>query len=228
MFTNNPSTALTYIQRFINEGEHQKQDFKYAINDSKKIARSLAAFSNTDGGRLLIGVKDNGSVVGVSSEEEYYMIEAAAEMYCKPAIEFESHSWNIDGKIVLEINVHKNQGNPISAPDKNDRWKVFIRVEDQNLLANSIFIKAWRNKQKDTPVVIKYTAKERVLIDYLHSYEHITITKFCKIAHISRKAAEKILINFITIDIISIVFTQTHTYYKLNPDYEGSDISFAT
>jgi predicted HTH transcriptional regulator len=45
------------LYKLIEEGEHQQQDFKYCINDSKKIAKSLVAFANTDGGRLLIGVK---------------------------------------------------------------------------------------------------------------------------------------------------------------------------
>jgi len=49
-----------YIKNLIEEGEHQQLDFKYEISDSKKIARSLVAFANTDGGRLLVGVKDNG------------------------------------------------------------------------------------------------------------------------------------------------------------------------
>ena len=64
--------------KMIAEGEHQRQDFKYCINDSRKIARSMVAFSNADGGRLLLGVRDNGSVAGVKSDEEYYMAEAAA------------------------------------------------------------------------------------------------------------------------------------------------------
>ena len=67
-----------YIYKLIEEGEHQQQDFKFEISDARKIAKSLSAFSNTDGGRLLIGVKDNGKIAGVRSEEEIYMIEAAA------------------------------------------------------------------------------------------------------------------------------------------------------
>jgi len=47
------------IYKLIAQGEHQQQDFKYCISDSRKIARSLVAFANTDGGRLLVGVKDN-------------------------------------------------------------------------------------------------------------------------------------------------------------------------
>lgn len=48
------------IEALIEQGEHQQLDFKFEVSDSKKIARTLSAFANTDGGRLLIGVKDNG------------------------------------------------------------------------------------------------------------------------------------------------------------------------
>ena len=56
------------IQKKIREGEHQQQDFKFRIDDSKKIAVSLVAFANTDGGRLLIGVKDNGRIAGCRTD----------------------------------------------------------------------------------------------------------------------------------------------------------------
>ena len=66
---------ISPIYKLIAQGEHQQQDFKFCINDSRKIARSLVAFANTDGGRLLIGVKDNGKIIGVRSDEEYYMLQ---------------------------------------------------------------------------------------------------------------------------------------------------------
>ena len=61
-----------FLLELIEEGEHEHQDFKFAITDSKKISRSIAAFANNDGGRLLIGVKDNGSIAGMKGDEEYY------------------------------------------------------------------------------------------------------------------------------------------------------------
>ena len=81
-------TDTDYIHTLIAEGEHQQQDFKFEISDARKIAKTLSAFANTDGGRLLIGVKDNGRIAGVRSEEEKYMIEAAAQLYCIPEIDY--------------------------------------------------------------------------------------------------------------------------------------------
>ena len=63
-----------YIESLIEQGEHEHQDFKYQITDARKIARSISAFANHGGGRLLVGVKDNGSIVGVSSDEEIYKV----------------------------------------------------------------------------------------------------------------------------------------------------------
>ena len=60
-----PHKAPNYIEKLIEQGEHQHLDFKFAVNDSRKIARSLVAFANTTGGKLLIGVKDNGTIAGV-------------------------------------------------------------------------------------------------------------------------------------------------------------------
>ena len=77
------NTNTQYLEKLISEGEHVHQDFKFAISDARKIAKSLSAFANTEGGRLLVGVKDNGKIAGVRSEEELYMIEAAAN-YSKP------------------------------------------------------------------------------------------------------------------------------------------------
>jgi len=46
------------LLKMIREGEHVSQDFKYFLSDTRKIARTLAAFANSKGGRLLVGVKD--------------------------------------------------------------------------------------------------------------------------------------------------------------------------
>ena len=80
-------TDTEYIHALIAEGEHQQQDFKFEISDARKIAKTLSAFANTDGGKLLIGVKDNGKIAGVRSDEEQYMIEAAARTLLQPRSE---------------------------------------------------------------------------------------------------------------------------------------------
>lgn len=201
----------------IEEGEHQQQDFKYAITDSKKIARSLAAFANTNGGRLLLGVKDNGSIVGVKTDEEYYMIEAAAQMYCKPEIPFKVQKWTEKGNTVLEVIVDKSKGKLHSAPNGNGKYMVYVRVKDQNLLVNRIYIDAFKKQQKDN-VVLRVSKPVELLVQYLNEHETITFAAFCRKFHLKRDTAHRILTNLLALKIINIHFSEKSVNYSLNKE----------
>ena len=85
-----------YIQRLIDEGEHSMQDFKFAITDAPKIARSISAFANAEGGRLLVGVKDKReNIAGIRSEEDAYVVEQAAQMCCVPPQQVRIDAFNV-------------------------------------------------------------------------------------------------------------------------------------
>ena len=205
-----------YIYNLIKQGEHQKLDFKHSITDSKKIARSLAAFSNSDGGKLLVGVRDNGTIAGVQSDEEFYMVQAAADLYCRPAIKFETKAWQIDGKTLLEITIPKISGDKlVSAPYKNDLYKVYIRVNDENLIVNNIYLKAWNKKKFGKGILIRYDEPEKIIFDYLQENKNIAFSKFRKLTGVTKYKAEKILVNLIVLNIIKIDFTETQAVYKL-------------
>ena len=76
------------IRKLIFEGEGVSLDFKKTITSCEKIARTMVSFANNKGGRLLIGVADDGTIKGVKSDdEERYMITRAAHLFAKPALE---------------------------------------------------------------------------------------------------------------------------------------------
>jgi predicted HTH transcriptional regulator len=202
-----------YIINLIKQGEHQTLDFKYSITDSKKIARSLVAFANTLGGTLLIGVKDNGSIVGIDSEEEYYMIEAAAQMYCKPEIPFNVTKWNINGKTILEVIVKESKKRPLKAPDKNGDYKAFVRVNDENIVASPIQLKIWNAERRRKSIRMVLSEKENLLFDYFKTNPKINVTKYSRIGFISHIDAEKILINLTILGLIRYVSNQDEEYF---------------
>lgn len=208
-----------YIRKLIAEGEHQQLDFKFGINDSRKIARTLAAFANTDGGRLLIGVKDNGSIAGVRTEEEFYMVQAASEMYTRPVVPFEVKEWTVNQKRVLEIIVPAGKGTLHSAPVEKDDYLIYIRVKDENYPVNSVWLKAFKWKNLKTGTFIRFTESEKFLLTYLETEATITQSKYCKLAKINSKTAENIIAGFIAIGMISIEFTKHGVIYKLSDRY---------
>ena len=134
----------SFIRSLIAEGEHVRQDFKFEVSDSRKIARSLSAFANTEGGRLLIGVKDNGRIAGVRSEEEMYMVEAAAKVYCDPEVEVEMRVYRPEGRSVLIASVEPAPHKPVMVKEEGGRKLAYVRIADENILASPVHIGVWR------------------------------------------------------------------------------------
>ena len=204
-----------YLKQMISSGEGQQLDFKFEISDSRKIARTLSAFSNTDGGTLLIGVKDNGNIAGIRSDEEFYMLEAAAQMYCKPDVSFTVKEWHVDGKTVLEARIEKSSSPPHYALSEEGKWIAYVRVKDENILANSIMIRVWKRRGRPGGTHIRYTSKEKILFDYLLEHETITLSRFQRIARINVQTAGTILVNLIVLDLIKITFRDKKIVYTL-------------
>lgn len=194
------------VYKLIEEGEHQQQDFKFEISDARKIAKTLSAFSNTDGGRLLVGVKDNGKIAGVHSEEEIYMIEAAAKLYSKPQVECEMKIHRVEGRTVLEVIVPPGKHKPYYAKDTDNRLWAYVRVKDENILANPVHLKIWRQSATPQGAFIHYSGEEQLLLDYLASHPDISTGQYSRLARIPRNKAENTLAKFVRFGLIEIVF----------------------
>lgn len=214
---------IHYIHKLISEGEHEQLDFKFEIADSRKIARTFSAFANTAGGRLLIGVKDNGSIAGVRTEEEKFMAEAAADMYCKPPVSYSVKEWNVEGKKVLEIVITRGDHKPYFAMNDRESWQAYIRLHDRNIVANKVIVRSWQRKAKPEGTYINYGPNEKLLLEFLEKNEFITLSKLVRIAGISNRMAQNILINFLALDILEPVITETQVLYRLSAGFKNSE-----
>lgn len=197
-------------------------DFKYCISDAKKIARTLSAFSNTRGGKLLIGVRDNGSLAGVRSDEEYYMIDAAASLYCDPEVTVRTKSHNINGKSILEVDVPRSGKIPVKAKDEQGRWKAYFRQNDQNFMADRVIMQVWRRTGSSRGLLLKFEEKEHLLLNHLRGGEKITLSGFRNLATINARTAEKILSDFILCGIIAYEASEKGIFYRLSDEFTAA------
>jgi predicted HTH transcriptional regulator len=205
-----------YLKKLISGGESQQLDFKYCISDSRKIARTLSAFANTEGGRLLIGVRDNGSIAGVRSDEEYYMIETAAGLFCKPEIPVIIRQHITDGKSVLEVEVLKGEKKPYLAKGEDGKWQAYFRHADQNLVANHVLLHLWRKNERKKGVLIRFGKPENALMEYLKVNESISFSGFKKLAGIPAYRAEKIIVNLLLCRVLKMNVSEKGYSYSLS------------
>lgn len=129
---------MSELQKIIACGEGLQMDFKQQVEDQRKIARTLVAFANTEGGSLLIGVKDNHKVIGINPTEELHMIQGASDLYCFPKVNFTYQIWQEDMRLVLQVVVEKDHIHLYKALDDQSKKRVFLRVEDHTLKANKV------------------------------------------------------------------------------------------
>lgn len=207
-----------YLQQLIEEGEHQQQDFKFEISDARKIARSLSAFANTDGGRLLIGVKDNGRIAGVRSEEEVYMIEAAAQLYCSPQVEIAMHTYTVEGKTVLIAEIPKAVEKPVQAQVAPGKYMAYVRIADENILATAVHLAVWRQKNSPKGSLVEYTEREQLLLDYLAEHGEITVSKYSRLARLSYRSAVDYIARFVRFGLLDICFEHHKFFYRLHQE----------
>lgn len=185
-----------YLMRLISEGEHQQQDFKYKVQDARKLARSVSAFANTDGGRLLIGVRDDGHLSGVRDEEEIYMMHQAAYKFCRPeaSIKFDTYhvATTLDTgrnavRTIVVATVPPSERKPIYAIDDEGRRRAYIRIADENIVASPVHIIIWREEASTHGLLMQYTDSERQLMDVLATTTRQTLNQLVRRTKMPRR-----------------------------------------
>lgn len=200
------------LHRLIAEGEHQQQDFKYEISDARKIARTLSAFANTDGGRLLIGVKDNGKIAGVRSDEEIYMVEAAATMYCTPPVACHMSVHREEGHNVVIAEVEATERRPVRAQLEDGKLCAFVRIADENIVASPVQMALWREATDDAGSLLPFSQREQSLLHLLaDAPEPLSLNRFARLGRLPRHRAVQLLAQFIRFGIVKQQFIN-HTF----------------
>lgn len=202
------------IRELILQGEGTTLDFKKTITSSEKIAKSLVAFANNQGGVLLIGVADDGNIVGVKSEdEERYMINKAAHQFCKPAIEPDFEEIYINHKLVLAVTIAQSDLKPHYAMDSNKEWWAYYRVKDKTVLASKIVLDMLKEEQSQTGKMIVYTDLEKKLFNYLETQGRITLKQFTRLTRLPNKKAQKLLVGLLTSGILQVHLSEKEEYF---------------
>jgi predicted HTH transcriptional regulator len=202
------------IKRLILEGEGVSLDFKKTITSCEKIAKTMVSFANNKGGRLLIGVLDDGTIKGVKSEdEERYMITRAAHFFARPALDPIFEEIYVDEKLVLVVEIEPSTTKPHYALADDGKWWVYIRVKDKSVLASKIVVDVLKRSDDSQGVLIEYSSKEKALLEYLGVNDRITVKEYCELLNMSRRRAQRILVNLVLSGVIRVHTTEREEFY---------------
>ena len=140
------------IIELIGRGEDSRTQFKQTITSPESVAGDLVAFSNSKGGRIVIGVNDRGAVVGLSSDDIRrinQLVSNAATDRVRPSVNPTTENVPVGGLLVMVVTVQEGISKPYA--DNNgvfwvksgaDKRRVTSREEVQRMLQSADLIHA--------------------------------------------------------------------------------------
>ena len=117
----------------IHNGENIRVEFKKSTNDiTKDVYDTICSFSNRDGGTILLGVKDNGTIIGVAPDavdrmKKDFVTTINNGQKISPPLYLQPEAHVIDGKIVLVIQV------PVSIQVCRHHGRIFDRSHEADI-----------------------------------------------------------------------------------------------
>ncbi|WP_162418294.1 AlbA family DNA-binding domain-containing protein [Cyclobacterium roseum] len=194
------------IGKIAQKGEGLRVEFKKKAAHPEKIVKEIVAMANTEGGHLLIGVDDDGTVSGQRYiEEEVYAMDKAIQELILPALHLKKYVIDLSpkkGVAVYEIRKSKSAPHYIL---ENRRKKAFVRVADKSIQASREMWEIMKRKQRQEDIVFKYGKKEELLLKALVSRPHITLKEYMALAKIPVYIASRTLVKLVLANVIDVI-----------------------
>lgn len=218
MKTSAPASAeaqnLFDIRKLVLEGEGQHLEFKRKAAHPEKIVREFIAFANTDGGTLLVGVDDDGSIPGLKyPEEEIHVITAALQQTCRPLLVYQESVLPIsENRSVIRYDISPSEKLHFQILDKTR--KTFVRVQDMSIKASAEMQEIIRRSKKKRDVRFVFGDAEKNLMSYLEQNPQITLPQYIKFSGLNRFRASRKLILLVLANVLKITASEKGDLYS--------------
>ncbi|HPP10900.1 MAG TPA: ATP-binding protein, partial [Defluviitoga tunisiensis] len=94
------------LLELINKEESYHLEFKLEDENNEDFAKTIVCFANTDGGKILIGVDDNGNIIGVEEVDKVmFRLDDIAMNRCAPPVSIIQESVIVDDKKVVIVHI---------------------------------------------------------------------------------------------------------------------------
>jgi predicted HTH transcriptional regulator len=214
--TNIKSEEVLELQRLVFEGEGHQLEFKRKASHPEKIVREMIAFANTEGGTILIGVDDNGSLAGVKyPDEELLSIREALGQHVRQLLVYHDSLITLsENRFVLRIDIPPNLKRPILFYTDSSRSESYVRVNDMSIKASDEMIEIIRRKRHKKDIRFYFAEHELTLMKYLDQYPSITSKEFQKLTGLNQYAASRKLILLVLANVLKITATEKGDLYS--------------
>lgn len=210
------SPRLQELRFQVAGGEGQHLEFKRRASDPEKILRELVAFANTEGGTLLVGVADDGSIPGVKyPEEESFVIREAIQKKVRPVLRYTEELIQVaPARYVLAYHVKAGKRLPYQVRQSSGLI-CYVRTNDQSIKASAEMKAVLRERHRRRNMLIRYGEHEQLLMQYLAQNQSITLQDFSNLTKLPRRKASRKLVYLVLANLLKLTATGKGDVYSL-------------
>lgn len=123
---------------------------EYKKNYTKTLLKTVSAFANYHDGHILIGVDNEGTVIGINDVEELRLsIENAINDSIEPRPYYELETESVEGKTIVVIKVYKGEYTPYSINNKAYKRMDTSTIQADRMAHNELILLG-RNQSFET------------------------------------------------------------------------------
>lgn len=176
----------------------------------------LVAFSNSNGGILLIGVDDNGDIIGLKDgEEDIFLLEKLIDQRIYPKLSYNIEKIPISRKReVVQITVKEGIEKPyyVNESGKNN-GTAYVRFKDESVKAGKILRMMLNYKYKESEQKLSYEREIQPVFSLMKKNEKVSIEDLSIELKINKKSAELLILKLIKADLVTFDVKNQNLFY---------------
>jgi len=171
--------------------EGPEVEWKVSLPARDRIANTIAAFANGCGGSLLVGVRDDGRIKGISNPPAVRLeLERVNRERLEPSVPIHYVVRLVEGRRVLEARVQRALQRPVEVHGPDGDVRVYVREVASSRPANEDEIRLLRC----VPERVRFDSRMRRLLEALRHLQRPTASDVAKAARMGLRTARPLLL----------------------------------
>lgn len=210
------------LEQLVELGEGINLEFKRRVPQPERIAKEVVALANTHGGRIVLGVDDDGTITGIDhASEEQFLLRQAVDAHCRPAVEYRTERVVVEPRCdVLVVTIPESTTKPhyvvINGEEVSEDRAPYVRVEAKSMEASADTVQDLEEQDERAGVTFEFGETESLLMRYLDDYGRISVSQLSQLADISPQRASQTLLRLTKADLLHLHPDEEGDYFTLN------------
>ncbi|PSQ76861.1 MAG: ATP-binding protein [Bacteroidetes bacterium QH_6_63_17] len=210
------------LEQLVELGEGISLEFKRRVPQPQRIAKEIVALTNTNGGRIVLGVDDDGTIKGIDhASEEEFLLRQAVNAHCRPVVEYQTERVVVEPRcdvLVVTIEESENKPHRMVADEEaaGEAGAAYVRVEAKSIEASDETIREMQEEDGQDGVTFEFGDTESLLMRYLDDYGRISVSQLSQLADISPERASQTLLRLTKADLLHLHPDEDGDYFTLN------------